>query len=101
MSYTLASVIYPNRSLQPRTPFPYDDAREQGEGNLLPDRRAGSHTPWRQNLRGSARCTSHYVGDSLLIARLSIRGLSMLTAAAELSTYLGDRGHPPPASLPM
>jgi DNA-binding transcriptional MerR regulator len=32
-------------------------------------------------------------------ARLTMRGLSMLTAAAELSTYLEDRGHLPP-SLP-
>jgi DNA-binding transcriptional MerR regulator len=31
-------------------------------------------------------------------ARLSIRGLSMLTAASELSTYLEDRGHTPLAS---
>lgn len=31
-------------------------------------------------------------------ARLSARGLSMLTAASELSTYLEDRGHPPFAS---
>jgi DNA-binding transcriptional MerR regulator len=33
-------------------------------------------------------------------ARLSTRGLSMLTAAAELATYLEDRGHPPPTSPP-
>lgn len=31
-------------------------------------------------------------------ARLSMRGFSMLTAAAELSTYLKDRGYPSPAS---
>jgi hypothetical protein len=31
-------------------------------------------------------------------ARLSARGLSMLTAASELSTYLEDRGRPPSAS---
>jgi DNA-binding transcriptional MerR regulator len=31
-------------------------------------------------------------------ARLTTRGLSMLVAAAELSAYLEDRGHPPPAS---
>ena len=31
-------------------------------------------------------------------AGLTTRGLSMLAAAAELSAYLGDRGHPPPAS---
>ena len=33
-------------------------------------------------------------------ARLTTRGLSMLAAAAELSTYLEDRGHLPP-SLPQ
>lgn len=31
-------------------------------------------------------------------ARLTTRGLSMLVAAAELSAYLEDRSHPPPAS---
>lgn len=31
-------------------------------------------------------------------ARLTARGLSMLTAAAELSDYLQDHGRPPPAS---
>ena len=31
-------------------------------------------------------------------ARLTTRGLSMLVAAAELSAYLEDRGHPPQAS---
>ena len=31
-------------------------------------------------------------------ARLTARGLSMLTAAAKLSTYLEDLGHPPSAS---
>lgn len=33
-------------------------------------------------------------------ARLTARGLSMLTAAAELSDYLQDHGRPPPASPP-
>jgi DNA-binding transcriptional MerR regulator len=32
-------------------------------------------------------------------ARLSTRGLSMLAAAAELSAYLEEHGHPTPASL--
>ena len=31
-------------------------------------------------------------------ARLTTRGLSMLDAAAELSAYVEDRGHPPPSS---
>ena len=31
-------------------------------------------------------------------ARLTARGLSMLTAATELSNYLRNHGHPPPAS---
>ncbi len=31
-------------------------------------------------------------------ARITTRGLSMLAAAAELSAYVEDRGHPPPAS---
>lgn len=31
-------------------------------------------------------------------ARLTTRGLSMLAAAAELSAYVEDRGHPPPSS---
>lgn len=34
-------------------------------------------------------------------AKLSIRGLSMLTAASELSAYLGDLGHRPLASPSM